>query len=120
MYECFFGLHFLNPLRSSIDVFRPARPRCTIYVRRNEKAIYQAVMLYELTRDELLRLVAPLLNLRPDQVHIFCVFTVHEVPVLLTDQLVSQFEDQSCYQLEVCSHTEHTLSVSLRPRNNIH
>ncbi|KAA3682228.1 transcription factor CP2 [Paragonimus westermani] len=99
---------------------KPARPRCTIYVRRNEKAIYQAIMLYELTRDELLRLVAPILNLRPDQVHIFCVFTVHDVPVLLTDQLVSQFEDQSCYQLEVRSHTEHTLSVSLRPRNNIH
>ncbi|VDP68096.1 unnamed protein product [Echinostoma caproni] len=94
---------------------KPTRPRCTLYVSRKEKTVYQALMLYELTRAEILRQLASVLSLRLDQISTLCVFTGHSIPVLLTDELVSQFNDQSCYHIEVGWNAQRKANVFLRP-----
>ncbi|THD27207.1 Transcription factor CP2 [Fasciola hepatica] len=94
---------------------KPPRPRCTLYVSRKEKAVYQALMLYELTRDELLRQVAPVISLRTDQINTMCVYTGHSIPVLLTNELVSQLDDHSCYHIEIGWNAQRKANVFLRP-----
>lgn len=94
---------------------RPARPRCTLYVCRKDTAVHQAVMLYELTRDELLRRVAPIVSACLDQIQLFCLLTTHGLPVLLTNELVAQLEHQSCYEAELRWQPQRKAHLFLRP-----
>ncbi|GAA47907.1 transcription factor CP2 [Clonorchis sinensis] len=94
---------------------KPPRPRSTIYLSRRENEVYQAVMLYQLTRDELLRHVSAMVTLHVDQVQMLCILTDHGLPVLITDELVAQLEDHSFYQLEVHSHCPNKANIFLRP-----
>ncbi|KAG5446468.1 Transcription factor CP2, variant 2 [Clonorchis sinensis] len=66
---------------------KPPRPRSTIYLSRRENEVYQAVMLYQLTRDELLRHVSAMVTLQVDQVQMLCILTDHGLPVLITDEV---------------------------------
>ncbi|CAL8093105.1 unnamed protein product [Calicophoron daubneyi] len=94
---------------------KPTRPRRTFYISRKEKRVYQAVMLYELTREELLRQIAPIISMRVDQIHVLCVLTAPGIPVFLSNELIAQLEDQSCFQIEVGWNVQHKANVFLRP-----
>ncbi|BHF64938.1 hypothetical protein SprV_0200794600 [Sparganum proliferum] len=92
---------------------KPPRATCTVYVRRNNDAVFNALYLYHQTEEELrsrlssfLRPSAPLgpLVLRNS----------HDIPIVITDEVVSQFEDQGCFTITLEENTEDVARAVLR------
>nr|CAH8851216.1 unnamed protein product [Trichobilharzia regenti] len=78
------GLRLYNSLYN-----KPAVPRCTLYMCLKGEIIYHAVMLYEMTMHELHSRLASILSCRQDHIKIICLIAENDIPVLLTDEIIS-------------------------------
>ncbi|KAL7064121.1 hypothetical protein AAHC03_05143 [Spirometra sp. Aus1] len=92
---------------------KPPRATCTVYVRRNNDAVFNALYLYHQTEEELrsrlssfLRPSAPLGSL--------VLRNSDDIPIVITDEVVSQFEDQGCFTITLEENTEDVARAVLK------
>uniref|UniRef100_A0A5K3FVG4 SAM_3 domain-containing protein n=1 Tax=Mesocestoides corti TaxID=53468 RepID=A0A5K3FVG4_MESCO len=77
---------------------KPPRPICTIFVRKESESIFHAIYLYQQTEAELRIRLLSYLKLNHSTHNVVIVMkTPHNFDVAITDEVVSYFDDQSCF-----------------------
>ncbi|KAK4471538.1 hypothetical protein MN116_004957 [Schistosoma mekongi] len=104
------GLRLYNSLYN-----KPLVPRCTLYVCLKGEIIYHAVMLYEMNVHELRCRITSILSCRQECLKVICLMTEHDIPVLLSDEIVVQLKDKSTYQIILNRICSNKMNVFLKP-----
>ncbi|KAH8876525.1 Upstream-binding protein 1 [Schistosoma japonicum] len=104
------GLRLYNSLYN-----KPVVPRCTLYVCLKGDIIYHAVMLYEMNVHELRCRIASILSCRHECLKVICLITEHDIPVLLSDELIIQLKDKSTYQIILNRVCGNKMNLFLKP-----
>lgn len=104
------GIRLFNALHA-----RHIRPRMTLYMCQAADQVYHAIYLEQLTLKELVQKVAEVFGINP-----LCISDMHwkgpnGIPVLLTDEVIHNFKDQSRFSLDLAKVTDELCKVIFIP-----